>query len=250
MYHYSIAGLGTALALVSAGIGGFVATGALVAICLALAPLGGAKGGARLPQSGRAWLPLGFVSAAILVQFALAAGGKKGEYARFAMVPDIALLIFTISILARVMRHAEFVAIPLALLIICGGGVSYLRGYLRDAGAKATDSRRVEALELSRALDAKLRAYDRLRREGKPVRDRPVLGVFNDPAPYCLPPVDLTYWDIVRLPRGFDAIRGGIADVIVYPRESAYGGDGDPTPISWADKKFETVINSVDESAP
>jgi hypothetical protein len=244
MYHYSVTGLWTALNLVAAGFGSIVVVVPLIAGCLIFAPFASSREKTQVPRPGRAWLPLAFVAGAIFIQFALAAEGKKGEYARFALVPDIALLIFASSAFARI--RDGFAAVIMSLLILFSGSLTYLDGYMRDSSATKFNSRRIEAVKLSQVLDVKLRVYDRLRDKGKQVRDRPVLGVYNDPAPYCLPPVDLTDWDIVRLPKNYDTIKQDIADVIVYPIESDYSNEKDPTPISWANKQFNEIVEIID----
>jgi hypothetical protein len=236
MYHYSLRGLGTAWDLMAAGMGNEIVLGLFAGICLVAV----ARRSFR-----RRWWVLGAVAGVNLLQFAMTAAGKTGEYARFAMAPDLSLIVFVMAILGSV-RSGAWLAGAMTLLVICGGGVHYLVGYMRDA-ANST-SRRVAAAELENMLESKRRVYDRMTSEGKGAPRRPVLGVFSDPAPYCLPPVDLSGWDIVRLPRGYDPARGGAADVIVRPVESDHANDADLTPISWADKQFDVIQNVVDEN--
>jgi hypothetical protein len=86
------------------------------------------------------------------------------------------------------------------------------------------------------------------------------LGVRAEPAPYCLPPVDVTGWKIVLL-AGDGGVPAGAAapDVVVTPVDAiGRGGVIFDTPyrsvfvrgkwpwlktrISWADKPFELLV--------
>jgi len=79
------------------------------------------------------------------------------------------------------------------------------------------------------------------------------LGIYADPAPYCLPPVDLFNWQLIRLPAGGESTTQ--PDVLVRavdthqpppvgyrrlpPISSHYIL---PTPISWADKPMDILV--------
>jgi hypothetical protein len=173
------------------------------------------------------------VSLAILVPFIASAAGKPGEYARFAIVPDAMLVIFAVAGLAR-MRSGSAAVILLAA-ITGVYGFYYVDGFMRDAWQPESTSRRVVAAQLQPILLTRM-----IHHPGQ----RPILGVYADPAPYCLPPVNLYDWEIVRLPRDYDAEYGArMADVVVRPSETVALWDWDPrhTPISWANKQFEVI---------
>src|SRR5205807_4303557 len=104
-------------------------------------------------------------------------------------------------------------------------GALYLRGFVHDA--QASTSR----LALAGAL-AEVNAASR----------RPIY-VPAEPAPYCLPPIDLWNWQIVLLPRGETTPPQPMPDgILIRPvdvtNESNMRSWLWGTPISWADKPF------------
>jgi hypothetical protein len=116
-------------------------------------------------------------------------------------------------------------------------GGSYVWHFARDATARST------RLELA----------DRIASRGQDV-EHPTLLVRWEPAPYCLPPVDLWRWRIV-LDRGH---RAGVYDLMIEPVDSigieAVAPYGEAirywtrprlfaTPMSWAHKPFRVVEN-------
>jgi hypothetical protein len=126
------------------------------------------------------------------------------------------------------------------LLTALSGGV-YLSNFVADSSATP---RRIELAEL----------LDSTRTAGATT-----LGVFDDPAPYSLPPIDLFRWHIFKLPRGFDLASGQTpVDVIVRPADgqvrmgTVIGGyeqiaerrfaDLFPSRISWANKPMNVWV--------
>jgi hypothetical protein len=187
-------------------------------------------------------LVLGVPCAVVLIQFVALAAGKPGEYARFAMLPDIALAIACgIALGALISRNAQRVPIAILLVIFTAApSWFYLVGFARDS--TPTSSTRLE--------DAAW--LDQLHRAGGAT----TLAIFAEPAPYSLPPVDLFGWRIVLVPRGAsveDATK--LADVVIRPVDAlpakrepigehlfaSLTGPADrfPTRISWAGKPFE-----------
>jgi hypothetical protein len=154
-----------------------------------------------------------------LVLFVIGAAGKPGEYARFAIVPDIGLMVLAVCAVGKLVNGpvirvvAGFVLIAAAAIY----SVSYERGFMSDS------SRLAAADQLSRYAD------------GRTAQSAPTLAVFAEPAPYCLPPVDLFRWKIVLLPRNMD---GAGYDASVRPDQTIRIWDPRLTPISWADKPF------------
>lgn len=153
----------------------------------------------------------------ISVQFFALAAGKPGEYGRFALYLDIVLAIETVVAVSTVRLPRALGCQFLALLIAATAvfdTAPYVNGFLRDSGPQT-----------SRNLAG--RVLDRLaNRQGS------VLVVESEPAPYCLPPVDLFRWRICLSPLGKTAPgKAGPGDIWVEP------GD-DATPLSWANKPF------------
>jgi Dolichyl-phosphate-mannose-protein mannosyltransferase len=167
---------------------------------------------------------LGWVLAApailVAVQYFLLARDKPAEYARFALMLDVALALAVAAAVVRVRWMGLQVAIVL-LMIYCTGAVSarYVANFL------AAGSRLMGAATLAQ-----------LQRPGR------VLAVWAEPAPYCLPTVDLFAWKIVLLPPGAEP---PVEAVSIRPDDSY-----DFTPISWANKPFDIVPYTPPATAP
>ncbi|MDB5288974.1 MAG: hypothetical protein JWL69_215 [Phycisphaerales bacterium] len=116
----------------------------------------------------------------------------------------------------------------MALLVLATAipGVLYVRGFILDA---RTETGRMEQARL-------------LRNESE--QGARTLVVWVEPAPYCMPPVDLFRWQILLLPEGAGTQEGvRVADVSVRPvdylTERGWWSSFASTPIGWADKPFE-----------
>jgi Dolichyl-phosphate-mannose-protein mannosyltransferase len=216
MYHAGTwyQGIGHGLLLILAGTGP-----AILAV--------GVVGSVIVSRQGTGRL-LAAVAIATLIPFLAMAAGKPGEYARFALLPDVALLIAGFAAIGRPsVRPFMRPLFGLGMVILTiGPGLCYLNGFMKDASGQT--SRRAVARDLAGYLQSRSFAM------------RPRLGLFADPAPYCLPPVDLEVWDIVRLPKGSDG--KGMVDVIVRPDDAVRPWRSWETPISWADKPFEVLF--------
>jgi len=134
----------------------------------------------------------------------------------------------------------EWPAAMMACLVMLAGfqGLSYWAGFWED-GTRVAVARRLAELR------------------GRGAR---TIAMPAEPAPYCLPPVDVTGWRMLLLPVDGETPEGTDApDVIVRPvDELGRGGDVAGTPyrriyyggawpwvktrISWADKPFELLI--------
>jgi len=171
-------------------------------------------------------------AAAMLIPFFLFAAGKPAEYARFALVPDTALLIAALVWCER--RHLQSLAI-LVVTATAVYGVSYVAGFIHDSGKYQDTTRAQVAATLEHWLtDWNAHGADPANADAKHSL-RPAILVYLDPAPFSLPPVDLDGWNIVRLPKGFQAPFG----LIVTPYEQGFSLDPEKTPISWANKGFQ-----------
>jgi hypothetical protein len=181
-------------------------------------------------------------------QCALIGAGKPGEFGRFLLLPDIFLMIEAVVALATYLpeltEHPLFSARGLAwsqnlrgvirtiaatvLLASTGlGAFLYLKGFYADSQPETT--RLDEAGQLQLRYQAGARS----------------LALAADPAPYCLPPVDLFQWTIMKVPGLSDRAASGAnipADLVVLPVDQSPGQPSlMSTPISWANKLFRVV---------
>ena len=172
--------------------------------------------------------------ALLLIQFVLLADGKTAEYGRFALMPDVAIALCAAALIDRLQFSSREKAMGSALLIASTlyFGLRYDLNFLADNRDDST--RRVAAGEIE-ALQSQAQT----------------LAVWAEPAPYCLPPVDLFHWQLLLLPKG--AVPGaGMASVrpVDGPSQKRPGARRlarleEParveSPISWANKPFEVL---------
>ncbi len=117
------------------------------------------------------------------------------------------------------------------LLSAAWGGVLYVAGFVRDRSD--VPARLALAADLQRAVAG---------------GDRRV-AIIAEPAPYCLPPVDLFQTELWKLAQtepnraGSDLLAESGDDLLVravdVPRDGGLGDGLTSTRISWADKPFE-----------
>lgn len=238
MYHITGAGMIHAIRLMMEGTG--LAAGIFGSVGVVVFVLAGWKK-RRNPDAGEGsyiagWL-LGLPALLMAVQFALVADGLPGEFGRFFVLPDIVLMIAALAAIVKLTPNAGLRLVSLVLVIVSGVllGSNYLRGFVRDS--RPITSRMLYAEQLHELNEAELQT----------------LGIYADPAPYCLPPVDLFSWQLIRLPAGGEAMVQ--PDVLVravdmhqpappgYRRLTAISSDYIlPTPISWADKPMDIFV--------
>jgi hypothetical protein len=192
-----------------------------------------------------ATLLLGVPAALILIRFTMLAGGKQGEFGRFFILPDVALVILAVVVASNIGWGKKIEAVILGLLVMIAGfqGLAYQAGFLQDARGDSS-SRMIAAQRIAALWNSGART----------------LAVHADVAPYCLPPVDVTGWKILLLPEGGLVMHDkDWPDLLVSPvDEIGIEGDVEGTPyrrifvtgnwpwiktrISWADKPFEILI--------
>jgi hypothetical protein len=185
---------------------------------------------------------LGVPAAVVAVQFLMMAGGKTGEFGRFAILPDVALGLCAVVMVSsldwgRVLRAGWYVIL---VGLTAFQGLAAVAGFAEDAWARETSSSRVAAAREIQAW------YDRGAR---------TIGVRADPAPYLLPPIDLTKWKLVLLPD--DEPMAGLPELIVGPTDHPRGESPSirykrvvvvgrwpwlSSRISWADKPIEVLV--------
>jgi hypothetical protein len=159
------------------------------------------------------------------------ATGKPAEFGRFALLPDIFLMIEAVVAIATFVRVPKLAFALLAILWITtaiSGGI-YLQGFLNDS------ARHTPRLALADQLQ---------RRNAKGAK---ILDVYAEPAPYCQPPVDLWNWRIRLMPRGSevnpDSFDGDVSlRTVDVPEDEGVWGWIFGTPISWANKPFEVRV--------
>jgi hypothetical protein len=196
-----------------------------------------APGTAPRPVS-RFWF-LVVPSVAVVIQMVLLAQGKTAEYGRFALLPDVALSIAAAVLIGSLQmkpRDRDMIAV----LLVAGTlffGARYDANFVRDGRPDSTRRRAAVALD----------TYSQVAQ---------TLDVFSEPAPYCLPPVDLFTWRIVLVPPAqLTEIPPG--SVVVRPIDaeeklpsgirrykSLFEPEPLPSPISWANKPFEILSAS------
>ena len=177
-----------------------------------------------VPLRGLGWL-LGIPALIVLVQFVLFADNKPGEYARFALFADTALVLAAFiapgRVLGSVPQQTAAGIVVVAFTIL--HSAAYERGFISDS---LSDNSRMRA---AAAIDG------RLANAG----ESPVLYIMSEPAPYCLPPVNLFRWRMILLPPDGVIPAGFPAGVLVKPRQSVNVRDPSATPISWANVGFD-----------
>jgi hypothetical protein len=160
---------------------------------------------------------LAAIAVLLALQFALLAEGKPAEYARFAILIDIALAISLVGVSfsdrnPRVPYHV--VRIPLLLGFVgptALWGFPYVLGFVRDASDRNT---RIHAAEVISAAGADI-------------------ALIAEPAPYSCPPFNLFHRRVVLV--------DPMAETMLYDwfvRSLDQSGRFFDTPISWANKPF------------
>jgi 4-amino-4-deoxy-L-arabinose transferase-like glycosyltransferase len=134
----------------------------------------------------RTWPRLLMLAApAVVVLLIMVAVGanKPGEFGRFEVYISVVLMMAVATEVARIMKRSSWAGIVAALLFTCTTGFCGLR-YLQQFRADATNdnTRMAAAAYLAGAL------------AGEP---RATVGVFAEPAPYAVPPMDFTRVDVL-----------------------------------------------------
>jgi len=187
---------------------------------------------------------LGVPSFLVLIQFTMLAAGKQGEFGRFFILPDVALVLLAVVLASCIGWGEKFEAGILVLLVAVAGfqGLSYLAAFLEDARGN-TAARTIAAARLKDLWNHGART----------------LAIRSDPAPYCLPPIDITAWRLQLLPYNWQPTTNNAPDVIVTPvDEISTQAELPGTPytrtfitgnrpwlknrITWADKPFEILV--------
>jgi len=167
------------------------------------------------------------VAALVLIQFILLAGGKTAEYARFALTLDVILAIcgaWLIDCLSITSREKVWAALLLVVSTLFFG----LRYDINFVADHRPDSTRMEAA-------------GNLAKSGEYT-----VAVWVEPAPYCMPAVNLFDRRIVLEPQGTDVskLESGSVGVraVDDPRlVNRLSPKRVLSPISWANKPIEIL---------
>lgn len=150
-----------------------------------------------------------------VVIFMLLASNKPPEYARFALLFDVALLIAAFAALGRVRNPLPRAIMAVTLVAFTGVcAIPYWAGFIRDCDP--VTSRLAAAGELKELADSGAHT----------------LRLSAEPAPYICPPVDLFRYTLLLTPPG----KTQPADVIVSLNTARV-----PNRMSWADVSFVIV---------
>ena len=172
-----------------------------------------------------------------LMQMLLLGQGKTAEYARFGLLLNATLALSAAALIGHLPLRPRQKWLT-AAFVVAGTlfyGVRYDINFVLDSQPHSTRQTAAKTLATCNLQ------YDRL-------------AVWAEPAPYCLPPVDLFRWHILLLPRGTEVAT--IPPGMVAVRPVDYPGESKPSaqrfgpieqmplaesPISWANKPFEVL---------
>jgi hypothetical protein len=229
MYSHGpfMAGVVNAVRLIAAGTSFpllFLAVGGVLVLAISRTP----HENLAKPSRPLGWL-LTSVSVVIVAQFIAYAAGKPGEYGRFALFVDVALMLAAVVAAARFTEHPAWRAVvaPVLIAATLSGSIAYERGFLQDSSPE--NSRTHAAALLQKVMQNNSQSV-------------PTLYVTSEPAPYCLPPVDLYRWRIILLPKGIE--EPPAAGILVAPDQTLHPLDLNSTPISWAAKPFRLMFEA------
>ncbi|HEV7298599.1 MAG TPA: hypothetical protein VGN72_04480 [Tepidisphaeraceae bacterium] len=178
----------------------------------------------------------------VLAQFVLLGAGKPGEYGRFAILPCVALLIAALGGLRnwiKLPRTRRIAGIALVAWVVAAGAI-YIKNFARDTGRSDTRTEAARTLEMWAD------------------RGRTRMAIFDEPAPYSMPPVDLFCWVLLLQPvdrpvppavAEFDAIVKAVDRLNEPPTEFvSWSPDAAiqllPSRISWANKPIDLFVPS------
>jgi hypothetical protein len=139
---------------------------------------------------------------------------------------DVALMVLAFLAIGKIGSGGGRIALGVVLVIAAGiYSITYERGFVGDSTMRNT---RMKAAGIIDSM---------------PAEDK-TLYVSAEPAPYCLPPVNLFRWRMILLPVGGAVPAGSSSGVLVKPKDSFEVWDPGATPISWAGKAFDVVMIS------
>jgi hypothetical protein len=188
------------------------------------------------------WALLGVPALVVTIQFFALGAGKPGEYGRFALLPDTGLCLAAVAGVFGLLGASRARAGVVAVLVLGTGffGATYVARFVADS------RERTNRLTVAEHLNE------------FPRFGWPTVDVTAEPAPYCLPPVNLFDQKIVLLPPGQfvpaepDAVLVRAVDAVPHeppPTGFVWWVQDEspilrpfPSRISWAAKPFEILV--------
>ena len=186
------------------------------------------------------WVLLGVPGMIVILQFFALGAGKPGEYGRFALLPDTVLSVAAVAATFALKGRAPRLASAVLVLSTGFFGLTYVLRFVADASDRTS---RILLAEKVQAAD---------------LSGRTILAITAEPAPYCLPPVNLFDRPLVLLPRGMTEpgerpavlVRAVDAYVATPPPPGFVRLESTepdllrafPSRISWAAKPFEALV--------
>lgn len=228
MYHFSaLSAIGNAAALMIEGTSLVVFILGIAGVLFLFTHLLKNPGS----TSSKFFLALIIPTVLMLIPFIVFASGKPAEYARFAILPDILLMLIAVFGCTKLpILIRPFV---MALLLVCAAipAFGYWRSYCMDHGS--TDTRLLSAEALS----------------NWPGPRKISVALTTEPAPYCCPPMNLFDWRLILLPRSQSPSTSSMSYNLAllsidYPPAPSPNLQILPTspvprtPMSWANKYF------------
>lgn len=115
--------------------------------------------------------------------------GKPAEFGRFLVMPAALLCVAAGVATATLARRSRFAAaVVAALLVISPSGLRYLRAFADDGALHIPGAPPATRAQAAAAIGELI------------ALDQPI-GVFQEPAPYCIPPMDFTRRTVRLLPK-------------------------------------------------
>jgi hypothetical protein len=213
MYQVSAGGFANALRLI------VMSASPAVVVAMAVGALFLSSRIARMNRGGggrvcAAHLLLAAPAMLVTIQFLLLATGKPPEYARFALLIDVFLLVTAVAAIGQLRSTRSKHILAMAVLAFTlPFALPYVGAFVRDALSRPS---RIAAATMLLKMNDPYRA---------------TIAVPAEPAPYCMPPVDLFSSRLVLPPAGVLAT----ADFTVLLNPSTRA------PISWADVRLTIV---------
>lgn len=174
------------------------------------------------------------------LQFIVFAAGQGFEYARFALLVDVLLCIVAVVGIVRTWPRRRVYGPIFAVLLVFMGwhGYAYIQAYMRDVSSPTTRTLAADAIKAIEPYAT-------------------TIGMWREPAPYNMPPVDLFHWRLHLLDKGGAS---PLPDVLVSVDSASFevtvsmkeGYERLPiegrnyyqptTPVTWADKPVTVLV--------
>lgn len=238
MYATSSGGIANAISLLAEGASPVMLVAGVVGVVALFLMRLKSRAASGISTAAQAGILLAVPASLVAIQFLALAAGKPAEYARFALFIDVVLAIAAIVAVHTIIQHrATQIAALAALLVVTGAhGLTYVAGFLNDARPQTSRLAAARAIQITSAGES--------------------IGLYAEPAPYTMPPVNLFDRTLLLLPQRGTASAPNVPsiDITLEPTDEIFTADGPDilpphpaeeahpwpfdTPMSWADKHF------------